>query len=313
MNILRGPDRNGRPAGSSVLQCDMHADVREGIKMSGRNGSRGLVAVFVIGLAACCTVALAGCSGSGDTGDSDESVELDVPDRAAAPVVVLRPDDWEPSMPTEAEVLAHRVLSRDNETLLLDPSERRQQADELVSVLSSIREAYPAVADVTVRMPYAFGELLVGLEPQLFQMIASLLEAHAGPVILHTGYAEFDSLNESLGLSVVLGLSQISGSASFYFSEYLNVPTAAEAYGIVDGVEYAESNAYLGDGPDIEAVLSQGRWYVVTRRAEGDCPSGCIFQELFFFVVDGSAVEMIDSEQALETAEFVDLVMNRGW
>ena len=34
----------------------------------------------------------------------------------------------------------------------------------------------------------------------------------------------------------------------------------------------------------------QGRWYFVFRRAWGDCPSGCIDQELFFFtVVDGEA------------------------
>ena len=76
----------------------------------------------------------------------------------------------------------------------------------------------------------------------------------------------------------------------FYFSEYLNVPAAAEAYEMVEGVEYAESNAYLGDGSDIDVASSQGRWYVVARRASGDCPSGCISQDLFFFIVDGATV-----------------------
>ena len=81
---------------------------------------------------------------------------------------------------------------------------------------------------------------------------------------------------------------------------------------MVDGVEYAEPSGYAGDGPDIYAMDSEGRWYVVARHAEGDCPSGCIIEELFFFVVDGARVDMIDSEQAMETAEFMDLVMSRG-
>ena len=82
---------------------------------------------------------------------------------------------------------------------------------------------------------------------------------------------------------------------------------------MVEGIEYAESNADVGDASDLEVLESEGRWYVVARRAWGDCPSGCIYEELFFFVVDGAAVEMIDREEALEGAEFMDLVMRRGW
>ena len=69
----------------------------------------------------------------------------------------------------------------------------------------------------------------------------------------------------------------------------------------------------LGDGPDIDAVKSKGRWYVVARRAWGDCPSGCINEEFFFFIVNGADVERIDRAQAMDRAEFRELVMNRGW
>ena len=276
--------------------------------------------MVLIGLTACCATALMGCSGSGDSADSTESADPEVPGEtgsptaAAAPVVVLSPDDWQSPTPTEADILADRILrEEDDDSLLLDPTERRQLAAEIDSVLSSIRDAYPAFADITVRMPYAFGELLVGLEPQLFDEVASLLEGQAGPVTLQTGYTAFDSLNADLELSVVVDLFPSFHAVTLYFSEYLNVPAAAAAYGMVDGVEYAESNTYVGDGPDTHAVKSHGRWYVVARHAEGDCPAGCIAQELFFFVVDGAAVEMLDSEQALEIPEFMALVMNRGW
>lgn len=303
---------------------------------------RSFMTMVVMGLAACCAVALVGCSDdSGDSGDpagSTEVIDMEVPDETEAPleipgetetslevpgemespgvgaaaVVVLSPDDWEPAMPTEAEILAHRILSREDDDLLLDPAERDRLADELVAVLSSIRDAYPDVADITARPTHVFGELIVGLEPALFDVVSSLLEEQTGPVELRTGYEQFDSQNATLGLSVVVDLSSSFHGAHFFFSEHLNVPAAAAAYAMVDGVDYAEPNGYAGDGPDIYAMDSQGRWYVVARHAEGDCPSGCIVEELYFFVVDGTAVEMIDKEQAMETAVFMDLVMNRG-
>ena len=107
-------------------------------------------------------------------------------------------------MPTEAATLADQILRREDDSLLLDEAERRQLADEIASVLSSIRDAYPAVEDITASTSYVFGELLVGLEPQLFDAVASLLEDQTGPVTLQTGYAEFDSLNGTLGLSIIV-------------------------------------------------------------------------------------------------------------
>ena len=265
-----------------------------------RNDRSDRIVVVFMGLVACCALALIGCSGSSDSSAAGDST---------APVV-LPPEGWEPPMLTEAEILADRLMRREGDSLLLDAAERSRLAGEIGSVLSTIRAAYPAIGDVAAHATYAFGELLVGLEPQLYQEVASLLDDQAGPVTLETGYTGFDSLNESLGLSVVDLL--YSRTTIFYFNEYLNVPATAEAYEMVEGVEYAESNAYVGDGPDIDAVNSQGRWYVVLRSAEGDCPSGCIYEELFFFIVDGAAVEMIDRDQALERAEFMNLVTDRG-
>ena len=274
---------------------------------------RDRIVMVVIGLAACCALALTGCSGSTDSTASTDSADMEVPGDAAAPVVVLRPDGWEPPMPTEAAILADRILRREDDSLLLDEAERRQLAGEIASVLSGIRDAYPAVEDITAITSYVFGELLVGLEPQLFDAVASLLEDQTGPVTLQTGYAEFDSLNGTLGLSVVVDLFPSFHTATFYFNEYLNVPAAAAAYAAVEGIEYAEANAYVGDGPDLDALESQERWYVVARRAWGDCPSGCIYDELLFFIVDDAEVEQIDPARAMDIAEFRELVMNRGW
>ena len=271
-----------------------------------RNDTKCRIVMVAIGLAACCVLVLNGCSGSTDSG---------VPGDDAAAIVILRPDSWEPPMPTEAAILADRLLRRKDGSLLLDAAERSGLATQIAPVLADIREACPVLVDeeVTVQKSYALGELLLGLEPQLYEAVASLLDEQTGPVTLQTGYAEFDSLNEKLELSVVVDHYPSFRAATFYFNEYLNVPAAAAAYETVEGIEYAESNAYVGDGSDIDAVKSEERWYVVARRAWGDCPSGCINEELFFFIVEGAVVEQVDHEQALERAEFGELVVNQGW
>lgn len=288
--------------------------------MTIRHGRKDSIAVIAVLLAACCVLAV-GCSDSSNSDARGEGAasaigrpgtsELPAPTEAAAPVVV-RPDVWEPPMLTEADVLADRLLRREGNGLLLDAAERSDLADEIAPVLSRIRDAYPAVADIAVWAGYAFGELLLGLEPSLFEVVMSLLEGQTEPVVLRTGNAAFDTLNERLGLTAVDVFSSFE-TVIFYFNEYLNVPAAAAAYAALEGVEYAEPNIYLGDGPDIDAVKSAGRWYVVARRAWGDCPAGCIYEELLFFIVDDAEVNQVDPTQAMGIAEFMELVTNRGW
>ena len=81
----------------------------------------------------------------------------------------------------------------------------------------------------------------------------------------------------------------------------------------LEGIGYAEPNVHLGDGPDIEASMSQGIWHVVVRNAWGDCPSGCVDEELFFFTVQGPDVERIERLRAMDRDVFAALVESRGW
>ncbi len=252
---------------------------------------------------ACCALAVAGCS---------DSIDPVAPGESAAPVVAIA-DGWEPPTLSEADILADRLLRREDDNLLLDAAQRRELAREIADVLARIRHAYPAVADIFARPPYAYGELILALEPWLFEAVSSLLEDSTGPVALRTGHADFDSLNARLGLSVVVNMFQFSGTVVFYFNEYLNVAAAAGMYAAMEGIEYAESNAYVGDGSDIDAVKTEGRWYVIARRAWGDCPAGCINEVLDFFIVNGDDVERIERAQAMDRAEFRNLVISRGW
>lgn len=242
-----------------------------------------------VGSVACCALTLAGCGAFGAAG---------------APVVV-RVDSQSRPTPAEAVVLAHRILQRESDDLLLDAGQRRELAREIDLVLSRIRETYPTMADVTVRQKYEFGALVLKLDPDLFRSVHVLLP-ETGHVALHTGHEDFDALNARLGLSAVELLSRFN-ICFFYFDEPLNVGEAIRAYEMVEGVEYARTNRFLGDGPDIDAVKSQGTWHVAVQRAWGDCPSGCIHQETFFFTVKGSDVERIERAQAMDMIPFVEM------
>ena len=102
-------------------------------------------------------------------------------------------------------------------------------------------------------------------------------------------------------------------SVVLYLDERANVAAALRAYRAIDGVGYAGPDAMLGDGSDIEAATVEGRWHVVFRRAWGDCPAGCINEELSFFTVaDGEAVP-IEPAQARGMDAFAALLATRGW
>ena len=216
-------------------------------------GIRGVV--NFVGSVACCALMLAGCGAFGAAG---------------APVVV-RVDSPALPTPTEAVVLAHRILQRESDDLPLDTGQRRELAREIDRVLSRIRDAYPAMAALTVRQQYGFGELILKLEPDLFRAVHVLLP-ETGQVALHTGHEDFDALNARLGLSAVELFPFVGNECVFYFDEPLNVGEAIRVYSMLEGIEYAEANNFLGDGTDIDAVKSQGTWHVAVRPCVGRLP-----------------------------------------
>ena len=226
--------------------------------------------------------------------------------------VVVRADAKDVPAPAEAFILAHRILQRDSDDLLLDARRRRALAVEIERVLSRIRDADPSAADVTVRPFHALGRLILDPEPDLLESLSGLLNVTAEPVALRTGRDEFDALNARLGLSAVTLLPAL-GTAVFHVDEHVNIVAAVEAYAAMDGVGYAGQDSHLGDGPDIDASKTSGTWHVIIRQAWGDCPAGCLHQQLSFFTVTDTDVERIEPARAMVVVEFATLLDNRGW
>ena len=212
----------------------------------------------------------------------------------------------------EARILADRILQRESDDLLLDGKRRRALGHEIKRALSLIRRAYPAMADVSVRQEYGRTALVLGLEGALRDAAFAAWEDGNAAVPSATGHAAFDALSAGLGLRAVQAYPVLD-SAVLHLDERANVAAALRAYRAIDGVGYAEPDAVLGDGSDIEAAKVEGRWYFVFRRAWGDCLAGCIDEELSFFTVAGGEARLIEPAQARGMDAFAALVATRGW
>ncbi len=223
-------------------------------------------------------------------------------------------DVWEDSPTTEAATLADRILRRRSDDLLFDVKQRGELIAEIEQILSQIRNTYPAMMEIRARETHRPRTLLIGLKPDLFEAVAGPINGQEGSAVPRTGHVEFDTLNASLGLQAVELFPLLpSGPVIFHFGEHLNIDAAIRAYTTIEGVEYAEPDTFLGDGSDIDAYELHGTWHVVARKAWGDCLSGCLYQELFFFTVEGSKVDQIEGGQAMHMAAFAELVATRGW
>ena len=230
---------------------------------------------------------------------------------APAPMVV-RADSLNPSRFSEAVFLGHRILARESKDLLLDEKRRRELAREIEGLLKRLRYAHPEIEKISVRAAHTPGVLLLGVKPELFGTVSRILGDEKGPVELRTGNRAFDAMNAKLGLRAVRPYRH-TGVLVMRLSEDLNVKAARSVYLKIAGVEYAEADAHLGDGSDIEASKTGDVWYLVVRKAWGDCPAGCIYKKLFFFTVKGEDVERVEPSNAMEMPEFEKILETRKW
>ena len=212
----------------------------------------------------------------------------------------------------EARILADRILQRESDDLLLDGKRRRALGHEIKQALSLVRRAHPAMADVSVRQEYGRAALVLGLEGALREAAFTAWGGDGASAAAATGHAAFDALGAGLGLRAVQAYPALD-SVVLHLDERANVAAALRAYRAIDGVGYAEPDAMLDDGSDIESGKADGRWHFVFRRVWGDCPAGCIDEELSFFIVADGEARLIEPAQACGMDAFAALVATRGW
>ena len=240
------------------------------------------------------------------------SPDLRASTECQAPLVV-HADHWERPPTSEAELLAARFLQREGRLVAADDASRRGLAQEIDEVLSRLREEFPGMANIVARESSETPRrVILELEPDLLDAVDRALGNSDAPVPLRTGNVDFDCLNARLGLRAVNVYRRLD-AAVLSFGHRIDFMEAMTRYSKIEGVGYVESDAFLGDGPDVGMRRSEKDWFVVFRDASGDCPSGCLYEELHFFVVEGDEVERVNPARASEISAFPAIAAERGW
>ncbi len=229
------------------------------------------------------------------------------PDACGDKAPVVTSGRLERTSETDSAVLARRVLE-------IPDFSGHGLIDEIERVLGIIRSTWPEMAEVNARPRWEPGTLILRLEPFLFEAVSVSLPEEGVSAPFCTGHPEFDALNTAFGLRGVEILPfEYTRVIVIGFDPREHVYSAGASYEKIEGVIYARPEPMLGDGSDIEVLWSEGKWYAVFRRAWGDCPAGCIFSELYFFVEHEGDVKRIDPERAGEIEEFAKILAERGW
>ncbi len=210
---------------------------------------------------------------------------------------------------SESEILASQILIRQGTDGFRLPERFQQLATEIQQVLELVRESEPSIADVSVSEAYSPGAVIVTPQPGLLKRVQSMVGSGAESVPFSSGSQKFDQFNAKFGLYAVNIYSQLNLMILYYdpginpqFVSFLLSSRYSEH------VKSAEPDYFLGDRSAIKVSKAGENWYVLFRRAWGDCPSGCINQELNFFMVKENHVKSIPFEEARTLVEFVMLL-----
>jgi len=233
------------------------------------------------------------------------------PDTAFGVPSTCRPNLEERADPA---IIATGILSRQSQELLFDSEEFAALSDQLEQVLRLIRDAYPAAAPIHARDRYVAGQVILGVESPLKEAVQNAVASQPGTTGIVTGQAAFDALNAQLGGVRGLDTSLLEkyGDILLCLDEHVNVRAASAAYSELEGIRNAAPNQLGGDGPDIDALRDGDTWYIVFRDAWGDCPAGCMDEELMYFTVTGDTVIAVEASQAAADPNFASLVKLAG-
>lgn len=166
----------------------------------------------------------------------------------------------------EGSSIEAQMLAIDISNQLRPPEELANQLD---NDLALIRSAFPEVVFIYYLYPYSPDELIVGLTD------AAMVQYQTGQ------YHELDALNLEYG---VINIRSGSRYIILTFNQVYNMELLADIYeqANAEGVRYAEPNYTFGDG---STIIAHPPFYTFVE-AWGDCPSGCIFHEYYYFIVE---------------------------
>jgi len=98
-------------------------------------------------------------------------------------------------------------------------------------------------------------------------------------------YHAWDSLNKVFEVYEIdtLFYFGIFKSAYLHYNRLANPLIVKDMYAGLNGVEFTEPNGLVGDWPCTYPWIFDDKVTFLVRHAYGDCPSGCIYSEYYYF------------------------------
>jgi hypothetical protein len=202
-------------------------------------------------------------------------------------------------------VLAHRLLLKDNESLMLDAGEFARLTVELEQVIDTIQSSFPETPPARPLFEYVPGNVVIGLDPDYAAGLdPGTWKSFTTFPATSFGRDDIDQLNTRFGLE---SISYTSGSgiafAALCFDELINPPAVANEFAGIPVISHANPNGIAGipeDLRDANAVKQGDAWYVAIRDTLGECTTGCFDDRRFYFTVTSGSAQQVPAEQAVQ-------------
>lgn len=157
-------------------------------------------------------------------------------------------------------------------------------AREIEAHLTQIRAQYgnidAVINSLSYRPPWVPGRIIISVDTTTNRMIKE------------GSYRAWDALNLKYQL---LDKKIISSFVVLSFNGILHSRHLATLYTNLPGVQYAEPDSYAGDSPNIYPRSTSSGLTYLFRYAWGDCPSGCIYNKYWYFIIMPTGPQLIGS------------------
>jgi len=147
--------------------------------------------------------------------------------------------------------------------------------DRVVQDVGNIRSQYPDMSSITYFEADDGQVLLIGADSATFANMES------------GKYPAWDCPN---ALYEMTSFSVHSFYAQLTFEGSYEMELLGSEYSLLPGVDYAEPNRRVGDGPTICSTEDGPTYHYVFDNAYGDCFSGCIYHDFSYFTTDSQGM-----------------------
>ncbi len=164
-----------------------------------------------------------------------------------------------------------------------------QVMTDLAAIRTAFAETLGTAGQIEFRTPWSTGVLMLGFDDSTVQQIRDG-EYHA-----------WDDLNDQLqATNVDTSHLDFIGCAVIVFNGRLHPYRLAEIYSQLPGLENTSPSFIRGDSPNVYSREIQGGMTYLFRNGWGDCPSGCISNEFWYFSCEGPEPEFVGYWPAYE-------------